>query len=237
MSKIKISDISVTGSPSSSTYLRGDGSWNTPSGGSGGGSPVDGNPVTRPSLASLVWVNQGGSTAVDNSGGPITMTVTTQSGDQLRCLELTSVPATTPWTVTAKVSWMWFAQSYYTGGLYIRDTSGKMVSLNLSEASNYIQVNHWNSPTSYGSNSYQQNILSYSTLWLRVYNDGTNFNFYISPNGADWLLIYTESNTSFLGTIAAAGFYGDNNAGSGPESLFSLWSLEWVTGTGTNSSW
>lgn len=29
----KVADISATGTPSSSTYLRGDGSWNTPAGG------------------------------------------------------------------------------------------------------------------------------------------------------------------------------------------------------------
>lgn len=37
MSKVKVSDINATGTPSPSTYLRGDGSWATPSGGGGGG--------------------------------------------------------------------------------------------------------------------------------------------------------------------------------------------------------
>jgi hypothetical protein len=38
---VTISDIVATGTPSSATYLRGDGTWSTPSGGGGGGGQVD----------------------------------------------------------------------------------------------------------------------------------------------------------------------------------------------------
>lgn len=34
---IPVTDIDATGTPSATTYLRGDGSWATPSGGGGGG--------------------------------------------------------------------------------------------------------------------------------------------------------------------------------------------------------
>lgn len=46
-----VAGISATGTPSSSTYLRGDGSWNTPSGGGGGGITM--NTVTGTSQTAI----------------------------------------------------------------------------------------------------------------------------------------------------------------------------------------
>jgi hypothetical protein len=43
---IAVGDIDATGTPSATTYLRGDGAWETPAGGGGGGAPTDAPYVT-----------------------------------------------------------------------------------------------------------------------------------------------------------------------------------------------
>lgn len=64
-SAVAISDITATGTPSGTTYLRGDGTWSTPSGGSGTvtsvgitvptGLSVSGSPVTTSGTFAVTW--------------------------------------------------------------------------------------------------------------------------------------------------------------------------------------
>ncbi len=64
------------------------------------------------------------------------------------------------------------------------------------------------------------------TWWLRMNNDGTNWTFSMSHNGADWLSFYSESLTAFLGsTITDLGVYGDNHdvSSTGLSSMISIW--------------
>ena len=58
-SQINVAAISATGTANSTTYLRGDGVWDTPAGGSGSGTVTSVNVV-------------GGTTGLTTSGGPIT---------------------------------------------------------------------------------------------------------------------------------------------------------------------
>jgi hypothetical protein len=201
---------------------------------------VDGIPVGRPAATSLSWLNQGGATYTDYLHGPISISLPASSGDELRGLGQTP-PGSTPYTLTAKLDMLLWGDNYSTAGIYICDSTGKLTVMHEQGSTGnpaVIQVNHYSSTSSYSGNAKSVDINGQRTLWLRVTNDGTNWNFYISHNGADWSSIYSEALTAYLGpTISSIGVVGDNHNSSAPVQHVSIWSFELGTGTGTNSSW
>ena len=66
------------------------------------------------------------------------------------------------------------------------------------------EVNHWTNISTGNSPAYNVNFPQLSTnhLWLYVYFDGTNYNFYWSPDGIMKILVYSESATTFLAAPA-----------------------------------
>jgi hypothetical protein len=207
---------------------------------------VDGIPVGRPAAASFSWMNQGGASFVEYGSGPITLTIPAQNGDENRGIGLPP-PSAAPYTLTAKIDSLLWGANYFVAGVYIMDTTGKLLTFcyqtqiqGSSTAPDTISALHFNSPSSYNSTPLVKPVSASRTWWLRINNDGTKWNFSISHNGADWLAFYSEPLTTFLGsTIATLGVYGDNNdtTALGLSSFVSLWSFELVSGSGTNSSW
>lgn len=206
---------------------------------------IDGIPVGRPTGSSFTWLNQGGASYAEYVNGPITLTVPAQSGDQLRGIGR-APPTSTPYTLTAKIDTMLWGKNFYVAGVYVIDSSGKMLALvyqtstGSSETQHSIGVTRWNSASSFNSTAKGEQVSESRTWWLRINNDGTNWNFSISPNGADWMSFWSEGVTSFLGpTITSLGVFGDNNdtGGIGLSSFISVWSYELASGSGTNSSW
>jgi hypothetical protein len=203
---------------------------------------VDGIPVGRPAASTFTWLNQGGASYAEHANGPITLTVPAQSGDEIRGLGQVP-PGSPPYTLTIKIDTMLWGSPYFVAGIFIIDSSGKLVTLQYfpSISATYaIAVNQYNSTTSFNSAAISKQVSASRTWWLRANNDGTNWNFSISPNGADWLSLYSEGLTAFLGpTITSLGVFGDNvdTTGIGLSSLISIWSYELAAGSGTNSSW
>gem|GEM_PF-6385855 len=187
---------------------------------------------------------QGGATSAEYTSGPITLTIPAQSGDQIRAFGK-SPPGSVPYTLTVKFDTMLWGRNFYTAGIYIIDSSGKLLTLsyqtNTAQSTPLaLSISHWNSTSSFNSGPKTVEVSESRTLWFRVTNDGTNWTFYVSHNGADWVNFYSEGITSFLGsTISSLGVYGDNNdtATIRLSSLVSIWSFELASGSGTNSSW
>jgi hypothetical protein len=204
-------------------------------GGGGGGTPVDGNPVTLPALSTLTWLNQGPATAVQHTNGPISITAPAAGNFEMRGLQA-SVPGSTPWTLTTKLSSLLWNYQYNIIGVYVIDGSDKLFSNELLFNSNILQVSHWNSATSYSNPSTTFSIIPKAMSWFRINNDGTSFNCMLSENGADWVTYFSESNTAFIGAPVAAGVYVHNSGISLPN-VESIWSFELVTGAGTDSTW
>lgn len=201
---------------------------------------VDGIPVGRPAASSLSWMNQGGASDTEHTNGPITLTIPAQSGDELRGLGQ-SPPASAPYTLTVKIDTLLAGSNYYASGIYVRDSNGKLLTIAYQTTNGHaISIQTWNSTASFNANVKQKPISPARTWWLRVNNDGTNWTFSVSHNGADWIPFYSQGLTAFLGsTITDLGVFGDNNdtASTGLSSMISIWSFELAAGSGTNSSW
>lgn len=217
-------------------------------GGGGGGTPplVDGIPVVLPALSTFTWFNQGGGSATSHTGGPISMIIPPSSGDAIRGLVKT-LPGSTPWTMTAKLSGVLWQSNYTCFGLGLVDSAGKIITWDATGRGNNgsgntteMQLVRWSNSTTYNSQPWGLNGINISvSQWLRIYNDGTNLYYSISINGADWILCHQEAITAYLGTIVSGGVLTDWNdtVGIGVNINANIWSFEFVTGTGTNSTW
>lgn len=201
---------------------------------------ADGLPLGRPAASSMTWINQGTASYVEHTNGPITLTVPASGADQIRALGQ-APPGAAPYTLTAKIDAMTWGANYSIAGLYVRDSAGKIITFDQVGSSGnpaVVQVAYFNSASSYNSAPRAYSTNGYRTFWLRIGNDGTNWNFYWSLNGADWTSIYSAPLTAFLGsTISSLGVFGNFNNSGYPSMQVSLWSFELVSGSGTNSSW
>jgi hypothetical protein len=196
--------------------------------------------VGRPAASAFAWINQGSATYSEHANGPITLSLPPSSGDQIRGIGQ-APPGSTPYTLTAKVDSVLWGANYAVAGVYILDSAGKLLLFGEVGSSGNpaaIFVNHQSSFTSFNSTAKSVSVNGPRTLWYRIKNDGTNWNFYVSSNGADWTPVYSEPLTQFLGsTITSIGVCGNNANTSALPLQISLWSYELVTGSGTNSSW
>jgi hypothetical protein len=199
---------------------------------------TDGIPVGRPAASSFVWRNPGAATYTEYSNGPIVLTTPAQSGDQIRGFEQ-AVPTSFPYTLTVKITSLLWNSNFFTTGIYIIDSNGKLITLNQQNGNGLYQIAHWNSVTSFNATQKSNAISPKQSTWLRMSNDGSNITFYTSEDGAEWIQYYSEPSASFLGTAIAMGVYGDNNdtTGVGLPSKTSIWSFELENGLGTNSHW
>lgn len=158
--------------------------------------PVSGN---------WTWANQGTSTA-DDTMGPILMVSQVNGGQTLRAL-YKAAPGSTPYTITALVSWdMALGWPNWMGcGIGFREnSSGKYLMFGPSnaETGGAIAVMRWNSTGGYTSNYF--NDQSYGVYrayhWLRISDDGSNLNFYYSSSGLQWYLRYSSARNNFFTT-------------------------------------
>lgn len=194
-----------------------------------------GRKLTRPNYSSFTWVNQSTAFATDYNNGPITLVAPPVSGDQLRCLTQ-AVPAA-PWTLTAELETLQFNIGSQLVGIVVFDSAGKAVTLQQQYSSQALNYQHWASTSSLASTVKTIPFVPGEKIWLRLYNDGTNMNAFVSINGADWISFYSEAVTAYLGTISSAGFLADNNSSTAPSLPVSCWSFELVAGTGNNTQW
>jgi len=186
---------SVTISSSDNAYVREFGPFAPPTAGSF--TVIDNPSSITPSV-----------TDVTNVGlvysAPITTNITSLPG------AYRAVPATASWTLTVRAKYATFPGQYPEFGIYIKDSSGKLLGTTVqsrsSEAS--LMAKRYNSSTSASGVVYQQTV-SDAPTWFRVNYDGTNINFYVSWDSQNWLFFYTETKTTFLnGTLELVGIGG-----------------------------
>lgn len=121
-----------------------------------------------------------------------------------------AVPTSTSWTLTARMKYPTLPGNYPGFGLYIKDTSGKMLGLDIESRTGVTSLilKRNNSNTDIQSNAYLQATYD-APNWLRIAFDGTNLKFYVSWDGQNWLFYWTETKTAFLnGNLQYVGISG-----------------------------
>lgn len=203
------------------------------SGGGGGAAPIDGVPVLRPTMSSLSWLNQGTATAVDHTGGPITMIVPGHASYQLKGLQM--APPSADFTTTAKLDCSVVMQDSFCG-VHVLDSANKLMFFGISYSS--LVLGYAASPTSAFNIARSVNINA-MPRWFRVSRTASNWTVSWSMNGADWITFSNGSYSSYVGaTITGSGALGTNySTGSANDTTMSIWSLEVKAGAGTNSHW
>ena len=162
--------------------------------------------VDLPPTSDWSWANQDGAVVDDGTYGFLTLIQSTsKTFDQMQC-RVRSAPST-PWTLDVLLTVEHLPRGTLDGGLCLKDSaSGRLIKVQFTYVSaNYrIYISKMNDETSY--NSYYRRwgaTVEWSGLrmpvWFRITDDGTNLNFYDSPDKQAWSLKYGPvSRTNFL---------------------------------------
>lgn len=188
--------------------------------------------VTK-TASDFTWTNQGSYTCSDADDGGLIMTVVYENLRQMRGKYLAA--PSTPWQCSAFIQFgvgglrRFSGGQGLTAGLFIRESdTGKFYSLNFR--TDQIALERMNSNTSYNSqvDQYIANA-ECESWWLRIADDGTDIEGYVSQDGKNWELCWNESNTSFMTSAGPdqVGFFSDaGQSVTGTQVYFKSWILE-----------
>jgi hypothetical protein len=164
---------------------------------------------TPPALASWTWANQGSATASQGSINNSIALVVPSAANNVRFLYQSAVTA--PWTVTVYLRALLAQSDSQIIGLYLYDSStGKILGFEYYQSqtggSGY-RATRWNSTSGGGTIPFTGTSPTILTdLWLRAVNTGTTLQYWVSPDGENWLDIYSEPLTSWVPGVDKYGF-------------------------------
>lgn len=194
-------------------------------------------PYTPPSAASFTFIDTAASSTPTLTNAtdiglvysvPITATLAFPGA-------YVPVPSTVPWSLTVRAKYPALTGSYPSFGIFIKDTSGKMLGeINETRGGTpSLLIKRNNSNISVNSNAYLKTFFQVPE-WFRVTYDGVNINFYASWDSQNWLFVWTETSTTFLnGNLQYVGIGGSNQIsdtaawrpGSTMGAVVTYWSL------------
>jgi hypothetical protein len=196
--------------------LNSDGSSCAPSGGGGGGLNASGfylsdgtnyyvpatmGAATLPVAGNFSWVNQGGATET-TVGGALVLHGPANSGTQVR-MRVSPISTNTKATAATICT---YAQANYANCslVFYESSSGKIESLGINPiaANGGIQINRWNSVTSYAATQFNAPAGSNNgnTAWWQLNISGGNVSYAWSNDGVNFVTLYTEPQNQFFTT-------------------------------------
>ncbi len=172
--------------------------------GAAGASAWPGVTLTRPVLASFTNHNPGTATIIDTGAG-IYITDAASAGQVIHSLYV-AAPAT-PYTFTALVQPLLQNTNNSSMGIGFRSSAGKyqFIAYEGGAGGSGISIMCFDDDATF--NSRATNIgwpLANTPLWLRITDDGTNVKFFMSPNGVNFVQLYTVAKAS--GFLGATGY-------------------------------
>jgi len=177
--------------------------------------------ISSPFNTSNIWtiVNQGTST-IANSRSILGVSVPAHSGDSF--VGIYQAEPSRPFEVEAKIALTGESANAYYGGLAFRDSgTGLVVAMRYVNGNN-IKIDHWASATSLTS-TVATIAVDGPPAYMFAKDDGTNFTFYISRDGATPLQIYQESRTAYLASPDQVGYMAGSASSSSAMVLGSDW--------------
>ena len=164
-------------------------------------------PANIPAIGSFTWVNQGTSTAVSTYNGlylssaTLSMAALEQawvSGTNHTCIMCCNITGNT----IAENAWMagftLRAAASNTKVVFIGAANNNPIRAQLAEVATTSSTS-W---TPIGSVETPSVYLAGNFVWMKLFDDGTNWNFYVSRDAITWDLCLRQSNTIYLSTAA-----------------------------------
>lgn len=143
------------------------------------------------------WVNQQ-STSVSFQNSYIILTA---PASQSQCnMIVQSVPGSTPWTITTRLSVNSVFANNVIAGLVLRASGSGAFRLWAWANTENFNHQYWTSPSSISTSVFNgMNSLPFTTqMYLRIYNDGTNFNFQYSLDGITYVTLSSVGVTNTI---------------------------------------
>ena len=181
---------------------------------------------TGSSLNTSLWtqVVNGAPNTIQVGSSHLGIVCPAHSGDNFTTI-MQAAPST-PYTVCAKIHVTGFSYPYFSGGLCLGDSNGKIVDFTFGIDVNSLCLTsqNWNSHTSYSSRSLTWYLGGAPMGYLKVTDNGTNLIFYVSMDGVNFVQFYSESRTAFLSSPTLIGILcGSNDSAGHPVALGCDW--------------
>ena len=187
----------------SSHFLRGDGVWAPASGGSGGGNWWAGFTPHAADFGTAFTGSGSNATITDDGAiGAVLKANNASTGGWVTRGWGKAVPSSGSWSVKARLTANIYNANYVGAGLYLFETGTSKYAANalVYDATLYADPNN-GTLTGFGArgNRYPNG----NVLWARIDYDGsTNYTFYISQDGKNWLTTRVIAKTSMFTTAA-----------------------------------
>ncbi len=159
--------------------------------------------TSPPAVANWTWVNQGSATATDRIYGANTGISIRQPGHALPnaySLFVQPVPSA-PYRATARLRISMPPKNFLQGGgiCWYESGTGEFEAIYWEFNTAFtLRVSSFNTVTS-GASTNRFNGLEYDKdLWMSLYDDNTNRYFQVSPDGYEWVTLYSHARTTFL---------------------------------------
>lgn len=160
-----------------------------------------GVPVTPPSSSGWTALNPIGGVVVSSSGGFRNITSTAVGDGQIHG-EYRALP-TAPYDIKIAFQSIGWAGLSLSGCGWYDTVSGKFIFIYPSFSGGQgVTIQTWNSVSSVGANypgwGPRSGIFPTQPFWLRLVDDTTNRQIWLSPDGLSWFLIFETTRTDFL---------------------------------------
>ena len=190
--------------------------------------PSAGGGASPPSLTtfSSQYLSSGVSVSTNYVAGKgLTVMRTDNQGSDVAAFQGTTVPGTTPWTVTMQVRQINMGVGYLRTGMGLYDTSStKALTLNFNNQSgspNYGMFTLNSGMSGYANNYGGNSIEQYTPIpeWFQISFDGTTYTGAISWDGGTWFTVGTVTTSTLGWTATHIGMmietYGGGGSGKG----------------------
>lgn len=177
--------------------------------------------ITAFNVPSNIWtvVNQNSNTIVD---GNSLLNVTCAASATNNFVGIYQANPSTPYAVASKIALTGISGDLGYAGLAFRDSgTGKVVSFKL-DTSGVLKVDHWASPTGSPTNVFALTP-NLAPHYFEVEDNGTNFLFFISSDGVNYIQVYSEGDTAYLASPGQVGYIVGSDSASAGVALGSDW--------------
>jgi hypothetical protein len=163
--------------------------------------------------ASFTWTNQGASTTEDLDNGNIRVQFPLTTGSNVRVF--TRSAPSTPYVITASIAGTINNDADGHMGMVFRESSSGELYTFALYGNRTIRILKYTNPTTFSADLFAaaEWHVNENANWMRLEDDGTDLNFYYSPNGIQWHLVATEGRTVLMaGGPDEVGVYGNSNS-------------------------